>query len=299
MSKSDIWTFIHEPKEFKDLILNKDIKPKLKKALKEVPNLLLYGKPGVGKGTFTHMLLRKTCYDYLWVNASDDTGIDTMRDKIKSFATSMGITPLKVVVLNEADSLSSGQQGAQKMLRQLMEDVQKITRFILLANYEHLFIPEIKSRCQVIEMSNPPGGEIYKLCEKILKSERVKYDKKTLINIVKKCYPDIRSTIWGIQGNTINNVLKSDIISRSEEVFKEILEMIKNGDLDSLRKLLRSNVIDYIGLYGFLFDNAGEFKSPGDAIIEIGEHLYRNDSMAIKEINLIHMAVKMMKGGVI
>ena len=296
---SDIWTFIHEPKTFDNLILNKDIRPKLKKAFKEVPNLLLYGKPGVGKGTFAHILLRETKMDYLWVNASDETGIDVMRDKIKSFATSMGVTPLKIVVLNEADSLSSGPQGAQKMLRQLMEDVQKITRFILLANYEHLFIPEIKSRCQVMEMANPPGVEIFKFCENILKSERVKYNKQTLMSIVKKCHPDIRKTVWSLQENTIDGVLKGDVISKSEDTFKIILEQLKGSNLEGLRKTLKSNVIDYAGLYEFLFENVGDFSSPGDAIIEIGEHLYRNDSMAIKEINFIHMIIKMMKGRMI
>ena len=299
MSDTDIWTFVHEPKTFDNLILNKDIRPKLKKAFKEVPNLILYGKPGVGKGTFAHIFLKETKLDYLWVNASDETGIDTMRDKIKQFATAMGVTPLKIVVLNEADSLSSGPQGAQKMLRQLMEDVQKITRFVLLANYEHLFIPEIKSRCQVIEVSNPPGIEIFKFCEKILKSEKVKYDKQTLMSIVKKCHPDIRKTVWSLQENTINGKLKGDVISRSEDIFKNVLAMIKNSNLDELRKLLKGNVIDYIGLYEYLFENVGEFSSPGGAIIEIGEHLYRNDSMAIKEINFIHMVVKMMEGRMI
>jgi len=298
-NNSDIWTFVHEPKTFDNLILNKDIRPKLRKAFKKVPNLLLYGKPGVGKGTFTHIFLKETKLDYMWVNASDETGIDVMRDKIKSFATSMGVTPLKIVVLNEADSLSSGPQGAQKMLRQLMEDVQKITRFILLANYEHLFIPEIKSRCPPIEISNPPGVEIFKFCENILKSERVKYNKQTLMNIIKKCYPDIRKTVSVLQENSIDGVLKGDIISKSEDTFKKILELLKSGNLDVLRKTLKSNVIDYIGLYGFLFENVGDFSSPGDAIIEIGEHLYRNDSMAIKEINFIHMVIKMMKGRMI
>jgi len=299
MSKSDIWTFIHEPKKFENLILNSNIRPKLKKAFKEVPNLLLYGKPGVGKGTFTHIFLRETGLNYIWVNASDEAGIDTMRDKIKSFATSLGTTDLKIVVLNEADSLTSGQQGAQKMLRQLIEDVHKITRFILLANYEHLFIPEIKSRCQVIEISDPPGVEIFKFCEGILKSEKVKYNKGTILQIVEKCYPDIRKTVWTLQENTIDNVLIGSLVSRSESIFADILGLIKKGSLEELRKYLKSNVIDYIGLYEFLFDNVGDFKSPGDAIIEIGEHMYRNDNVSIKEINFMYMVVKMMKYGIV
>jgi replication factor C small subunit len=264
--------------------------------MKELPNMILYGKPGVGKGTFTHILLKETGLDYLWVNASDERGIDVMRDKIKSFATALGISGMKIVVMNEGDALTT---DSQKMLRQLIEDVQRITRFIFLANYEHMFIPEIKSRCQVIEVSDPPGRDILEFCERILKSEHVKYDKKTVISIIKKCHPDIRKTIWRLQENTIDNVLKGDTISASENSFKSILDMMVKKDLDGLRSFLRSNVVDYIGLYDFLFENVGEFASPGDAILEIGEHLYRNDSMAIKEINFIHMVVSMMKGGVL
>jgi len=292
MSVNEIWTFKHEPQKFDDLILNKDIRPKLRKAIREVPNLLLYGKPGVGKGTFTHIFLKEAEMDYLWINASDERGIDVMRDKIKSFATALGISGMKIVVLNEGDALTT---EAQRMLRQLIEDVHKITRFIFLANYEHLFIPEIKSRCQVIEISNPPGKEILSFCERILKSEGVKYDKKTVVSIIKKCHPDIRNTIWRLQENTINGVLKSDKVSASEDTFKSVLGMMKDKDLEGVRKHLKSNAIDYIGLYSYLFDNVGEFDSPGDAIIEIGEHLYRNSNVAIKEINFMCMFMKMLK----
>jgi replication factor C small subunit len=293
---SDIWTFKYEPQKFDDIILSDSVRGKLKKAIQELPNIILYGKPGVGKGTFMHVLLKETGIDYLWVNASDERGIDVMRDKIKSFSTALGISGIKIVVMNEGDALTT---DAQKMLRQLIEDVHKITRFMFLANYEHMFIPEIKSRCQVIEVAEPPGTEILKLCERILKSENVKYERSTVVSIIKKCYPDIRNTIWRLQENTINGILKGDTITHSENVFKNVLGLMLQKDLDGIRKFLRSNVVDYIGLYGYLFENAGEFASPGDAILEIGEHLYRNDRMAIKEINFIHMVVSMMKGGVL
>lgn len=294
---TDIWSFKYEPTVFEEMILNPDIKPKLKKAIKELPNLLLYGTPGIGKGTFTKILLKESEADYLWINASDETGIDTMRDKVKSFATSLGITPLKIVVLNECDSLTSGPQGAQKQLRQLMEDVQKITRFVLLANYEHLIIPEIKSRCQCILMDNPPAKEIFTFCARILKTEKVKTDKKVLLNIVKKCYPDIRKTIWTIQENTIDGELKTDVISASESVYQDILSFIKKGDIEEIRKTLRSNYINYPDLYKFLFENVGEFSSPGDTVIDIGEHLYRDSMVAIKEINFMSMVMKILKRG--
>lgn len=289
----DLWTFKYEPKEFEEMILNKTVKDKLRKAFKELPNLMLYGPAGVGKGTFAHILVEKSGYDYMWVNSSDETGIDAMRDKVSSFATSLGMTEMKIVVLNESDSLTQGAQGSQKMLKQLMEDVHKICRFVFLTNDLGLMMNEIQSRCQVIEISNPPMGDIGKHCIKILKSEKVKYDNKVLANIIKKCYPDIRKTIEALKENTFNGVLKTDYISQSEELFSKILEHIIKKDVDTIRNLLRSNYIDYRGLYEYLYENAGAFASPGGAILEIGDHLRWNRSHANKEINFMHMVFRM------
>ncbi len=288
-----IWTFAYEPKTIDEMILNDDIKPTLKKALDEVPNMLLYGTPGVGKGTFTNILLRSTGFDKMWINASDATGIDAIRERIRPFATSMSMTDLKIVVLNEADSLTSGPQGAQKMLRQLIEDVQKITRFVLICNYEHNIIDEIKSRCPPIKFDNPPAKEIGKLCLKILKLEKVKYKAEDVIAIVQKCYPDIRKTIQVLQLNTINKVLTGSRISMSEGVWKKILSLMLAKDVENVRKELKSNYIDYPELYKYLFENAGEFKEPGGAILLVGEHLHRNTFYPIKEINFMHMFVQM------
>jgi DNA polymerase III delta prime subunit len=290
-----ILTFIYEPKTFDEMILNEEIKPKLRKAITELPNILLYGTPGVGKGTFVHILLRETGCEHMWMNASDNTGIDFIRDRVKPFAEGgRGFSDKpKILVLNEADSLSSGQQGAQKMLRQLMEDVHKITRFIFLANYEQNIIPELKSRCQVIKIDNPPKKEIGLFCSRILKNEGVEYDPKTLIKIVQRCYPDIRKTVCALQENILDKRLTDSRIYSSEEVFRSILSAIKEKDPEKVRALLKSNYIFYTQLYEFLFENAGEFSSPGGAILSIGEHLYRDSIIANKEINFMRMVIEM------
>lgn len=115
MSEEKIWTFEYEPKSLDEMILNEEIKPQLQKALSELPNMLLYGTPGVGKGTFVHILLKATGCESMWVNASDKTGIDFIRDKVKPFAEGgLGFSDKpKILILNEADSLSSGPQGSQ------------------------------------------------------------------------------------------------------------------------------------------------------------------------------------------
>jgi DNA polymerase III delta prime subunit len=432
-SNVDIWTFKYQPQTFDDVILNDDIRKKLSKAMVEVPNLMLVGPAGVGKGTFTHVFLKQTGLDYLWVNCSDETSIDNVRTKVKSFATSLGITPLKVVILNECleeneeiiigttdnqrpvsmKSLPNGEfdivsyniergclendkaivvsdkvdelyeielddgrkikatsehpflvrrnseelfvklkdltnddklmslnknskiknikqigKGrviniqvnknhtfitkngiithncdylsvpAQAMMRDLMEQVQKITRFILMCNYGNKVIPELQSRCQVIEMGNPPLKDIAKFVMTILKQERVSVDKvEVIIDTVKKLYPDIRSTINTLQLNSSNGHITSVKLENTNSVYEKILKLAINTDLDGIRKEIRSNSINYVDLYSYMFDNVDKMKNPGDAIIEISEALYRDSMVAVKEINLIGCILKLLKKG--
>lgn len=297
MNKTDIWSFKYEPTEFKNMVLNDDVRSKLEKVLIEIPNLMLIGPAGVGKGTFTHIFLKYTGLDYLWVNCSDETSIDNIRTKVKSFATSLGITPLKVVILNECDYISV---PGQAMLRDMMEQVQKITRFILMCNYGHKVIPELQSRCQVIEMGQPPLKDIAKFVMSILKSEKVKVDKlENIITVVKKLYPDIRGTINTLQLNTVDKEITNIKLANANGVYDKILQFSKAADLDGIRKTLRSNTINYTELYQYFFDNVDDFKSPGDAIIEIADAMYRDGIVAIKEINFVGCVLKMLKRGIL
>ena len=288
-----LWEYKHAPTKIEDMALDPTVRKKLIRALDELPNLMLYGAPGTGKGTFAKILIKHTGYDSMWINASDETGIDTIRDKVKTFSTALGMTEMKIVVLNEADSLSLGAQGAQKMLKQLMEDVQKICRFIYLTNDLSLMTDAIQSRCQVIDMSQPALKEIGVYASKVLKKEGIKYDNKLLISVIKQCYPDIRKTISTLQDNTFDGELKSDSITITEKLFNKIMKSIVNKDLDTLRTDLRSNYIDYIRLYEFICENASAFKSPGGAILSIGDHLRWHKEHANKEINFMHMVMQM------
>jgi DNA polymerase III delta prime subunit len=291
--RKNLWTHKYGPKKFDDIILNTDIKTKLKKAFNELPNLLLYGTPGIGKGCFANLLIKKENIDSMWINASDETGIDVFRNKINPFANAMCLKELKIVVLNECDSMTSGMQGSQKILRQMMEDTYKLCRFILICNYDSYIIPEIKSRCQIIKFDNPPKKEIGKLCLKILKSEKIKFNTKDVIEIVKKCYPDIRRTINVLQENTIKGKLTGSRINASEEIFDKIFNMILKKDIENVRTELKSNYIPYPDFYEYMYNRAGDFKEPGGAILNIAEHLHRDTTSVIKEINFMHLIVKM------
>ena len=298
MAKKDIWTFKYEPTTIESMILNPDIRPKLEKALTEYPNMFLYGPPGIGKGTFTHVFLKQTDLDYLWVNGSENTGVDFIRNTVRPFALAMGQTSPKICVINEADALSgfSNISGAQKMLRQLMEDVHKITRFIFLANYEQYFIPELKSRCSVILFNKPPMEEIGKFCAFILKKEKIKYDPKILAQIIKKCYPDIRRTVWALQDNSINGELMGSQVYSSENVFNDILTAMLKKDVNGVRKQLRDNWILYPQLLDYLYENSNQFPSQGGAILKIGDHLGQTLN---EEVNFMHMFMEMIRDNVV
>lgn len=291
--RENIWVYKYRPLSFDDIILNPEIKPKLTKALEEIPNMLLYGTSGIGKGCFADIFTKKENIDYMFINASDENGIDVFRNDIRPFASAMCRKDMKIVILNESDSLTSGPQGSQKLLRQLMEDTYKICRFILICNYENYIIPEIKSRCQIIKFDNPPKKEIGKLCLNILRKERIKFDPKIMMDIIQKGFPDIRRTINALQENVINGELISSRMDSSEEVFEKILTLMLKKDIENVREELRSNYIPYEYLYEYLYNNAGEFKEPGGAILNIGRFLYQDSTIANREINFMTMVVNM------
>jgi len=297
----DLWTFKYEPKKFDDMILNPDIKEKLRNVIEDdFPGLMLYGTAGVGKGTFTNILLKETGYDHMWLNASDETGIDIVRDKIAPFSQSMPMTKRQICVLNESDSLTStGKQNAQKMLKQLMEDVHKITRFVFLTNNINDMLPELQSRCWVINISNPPIKEIAKHCLHILREENIEFEGKDVLDIVKKCFPDIRKTIWSLHENCSKGKLVGSMISATEALNKKLLQKVIDKDIEDLRKELRGNYIDYPDLYFYFYENAGEFKQPGAAILLIGKYLYQHRTIAVPEIGFMAMVMDFIYGKVV
>lgn len=188
----------------------------------------------------------------------------------------------------------------QAMLRDLMEQVQKITRFIFMCNYGHKVIPELQSRCQVIEMGNPPIKEIAKFVMYVIKQEKIKIEDVSIIaDLIKRTYPDIRKAVNTLQLNVVDNKISNITYQNTNGVYSLILQKTKEGDLDGVRKVLRSNTINYTELYEYFFEHVDTFKSPGDAIIEIAEAMYRDGIIAIKEINFISLILKLIKKGCI
>jgi replication factor C small subunit len=301
MSDTKLWEFTYAPQTFDEMILHDSIKPKLEKALKEIPNIILSGSAGVGKGTFIDILLKSTKCEYKRINGSDQTGVDAIRDDVRPFATGVGFEDsINIMYINEADYLS---HNAQAMLRDLMEQVQDITRFVFAVNYHDKLLPELKSRCQFIHFPDPPIKGIATRCIEILKTEGVEYDVKDVIALCKQTYPDIRHTINTLKENVYDGELSSDlVVSSTNDIYKELVDKMKTGDPSAIRKYLRSNPIDYTRLYNYLYDVIMDaedevFKNDHVAILHLTEAAYRDSFVAIKEINFMNCIFKLMKDG--
>lgn len=293
----EIWCFKYAPQSLDEMILSDDKKEILKKVIKECPNVLLAGKPGTGKGTFMDIFLKETGYDFLKLNMSDENSVDTVRDTIKTFATSLGFTNKKIVYGNEFDAVSL--QG-QQAIRDLLESVQKNCRFFFLANYPQKIIDPIKSRCQTITLNEPPKDQLLKFCFKILKAENIEVKNKSgVVEIIKAHYPDIRQIVNTLQLNCVNGVFDTVKISTTSDVFENIFTYMKEADIESIRKTLRSEGVDYPALFNYLYEKAPEVKSPGDFVISLGEYLYRDAFVAIKEINFMAFFFEMMRKGIL
>lgn len=301
---TELFEFKYAPKTMDDMIVSPDLREKLTKAIKELPNMILIGPPGTGKGTFVDILRRETGIDCLKINCSDETGIDNIREKVKDFATSVGFGGIKLVYLNEADFLS---MSAQAMLRDLMESVQSVTRFVLCGNYGYKIIPELYDRCQLFELTNPPAKDTVQRCWSILDKEGIKYDKKLVVDMVKDIWSkgaSVRRCLVTLRQNITNGVLSSNItLSSFDKVYDDILQSMKSGDPDKVRTLLKSNQVDYVALYKHLYEAlmGGDdvFKKDAQAILHVGEHLHRDGVSSIKEVNFMHMYFKMLSDGTV
>ena len=207
--KNSLWVEKHRPDSLDGFVGNNHIVEKVKNYIKnnDVPHLLFFGKAGTGKTSLSKIITNHIDCDVLTINASDLSGVDVVRDKIKGFSSSMGFKKWKIVFLDESDYLSP---NAQASLRNLMETFSTSTRFILTCNYLEKIIEPIQSRCQMFEIIPPSKKQVIKRMEEIMNIEKVKYDMGDLETLVNSSYPDIRSIIGLIQQQVVEGELNLD-----------------------------------------------------------------------------------------
>ena len=207
MVDNSLWVEKYRPIKLDDYVGNEHLKEKVSGYIEseDVPHLLLFGRAGTGKTTLAKLIVKSIECDYMVINASDENNVDTVRNKVKNFASSQGFKKYKIIILDEFDYMTP---NAQAILRNLMETFSKHCRFILTCNYVEKIIDPIQSRCQTFQIVPPSKKEVAVQLDKILKSENVNYDVKDLVPIIDSSYPDIRKIINTCQLNSVKGVLK-------------------------------------------------------------------------------------------
>lgn len=292
-SENSLWVEKYRPKDLSDYIGNDALKKRAAGwiANNDIPHLLLYGKAGTGKTTLGKLITKQIQCDHLYINASDENNVETVRTKIKSFASSMGFSDLKVVLLDECDFLTGNAQAA---LRNLMEQFSMTTRFILTCNYHEKIIDPIVSRCQTFNIIPPNRKDVAVHLAKILAKECVECKPDDVVLLVNKGYPDIRKVINNAQQNSINGVLEivqSDLIESDYKL--KLLEILKGATKDKkaawkeMRQLIADEQInDFTDVYKFLFDTVDEY-APGKSaniVIMLDQQTYHDSLVVDKEI---------------
>ena len=295
MNTHTIWTEKYRPDVLENYIGNDVIKAKLEEYIQtqDIPHLLFYGTAGTGKTTAAKILVKNIDCDYMFINASDERGIDTVRDKIKGFASTVGFAPLKIVVLDEADFLG---REAQPALRNMMEAHAASTRFILTANYVERIIDPLVSRTQVYKLTPPSKKDVAKKLADILKNENIEYDTKTIAQIVNVYYPDIRKIINTAQLQTRDGKLQVSVDELiGQDVKLKVVDALTSNltlkdKVNEVRKLvIEAQVQDFTEMFQLLYqyvDSYAPSKIP-QAVIAIAEGQFRDGQVVDKEINYV------------
>ena len=259
MKQHTLFVEKYRPNTLDNYIGNQHLKSKVKHYLEsgDLPHLLLYGKAGTGKTTLAKLLVKNIDCDYLYINASDENNVETVRTKVKDFASTIGFKDMKVIILDECDYITPNAQAA---LRNLMETFSKHCRFILTCNYVERIIDPIQSRCQSFQIIPPSRNEVAKHLHNILVEENVMDTPEDIKILVESGYPDIRRVINSAQRNVVNGKLKLDTTSIIQNDYKlkliKILETKSKKDaFIDIRKLLADNQItDFADLFRLLYD---------------------------------------------
>jgi DNA polymerase III delta prime subunit len=293
----------YRPQTLDDIVLSEENRNIFKTYItkSEIPNIMLMGKPGIGKTSLAKILIKAMDCQGLYINASEENGIDTIRSKIMTFAQTMSLDgKIKIVLLDEADGLTNNSgigSSAQGSLRNVMEEYAENTRFILTCNYPNRVIPALHSRCQPFDLT-PPFDECIKRCATILKEEKIKvnqHQRSNLIKLIKTQYPDMRRIIGSIQKYTVDGALKitkeADVSKFAEKVFEQLQS--KKADTFKLREMVIQNEIlfnnDYHDLLKSLFEityNSG--ISPDKkrmSLLILSEAMYKHQQVMDFEIN--------------
>jgi DNA polymerase III delta prime subunit len=296
--KHTLFTEKYRPDTLEGYIGNNDFKSSLQQWIdtNDVPHLLLCGGAGTGKTTAAKLIVNNINCDYVYINCSDENGIDTIRDKVKSFASAASFKPQKVVIMDEADFLTINAQAA---LRNVIETFSLTTRFIFTCNYVERIIDPIQSRTIVFELIPPSMQDVAFKCVEILDLEGVTYTKADIVRIVKQTYPDIRKSLNLLQSSIKNGELQqSREVTNFNQTSDQIIALLKGQNIKNfttIRQLIMdSNIRDYNELYRVLFERADEFTNSAIATLIIADYQYKSVMSIDKEITIMGCIAKLL-----
>jgi DNA polymerase III delta prime subunit len=304
MSRDFLWVEKYRPQTIDDCILPDNLKSVFNNIVEsgELPNMLFTGTAGLGKTTVAKALCNQMGLDYILINGSEEGNIDTLRGKIKSFASSISLTgPYKVVILDEADYLNP--QSTQPALRGFIEEFHKNCRFILTCNFKNRIIEPLHSRCGVYEFNSNKktlatlASLFLKRLTDILTSEGVSFDKKTLVELITKHAPDWRRVINECQRNAIGGLLSPDVLL-IETNYDDLFDHLKSKDFKKMRSWVVNNIdTDPSAIFRSLYDRMSDKVKPSSIpqlVLILADYQYKNSFVADHELNTVACLTEVM-----
>ena len=306
MSAEFLWCEKYRPKVVADTILPESLKLTFQKIVDggELPNMLFTGTAGLGKTTIARALCNELGCDFILINGSEEGNIDTLRTKIKQFASSVSLQGgYKVVILDEADYLNP--QSTQPALRGFIEEFSNNCRFILTCNIKNRIIEPLHSRCGVYEF-NTTKTDLAQLCGKfmdhaadILYKEQVSFTSKVLADVISKHAPDWRRILNELQRCSINNKLDESIVNIGDSnQYNELLLHLKQKDFKKMRSWVVNNIdVDasaiFRGIYDRMIDNVKPSSIP-QLVLILADYQYKNAFVADHELNIVACMTEVM-----
>jgi len=301
-----LWVEKYRPATIQDTILPENLKQTFQEFVNQgnIPNLLLSGSAGCGKTTVARAMLEELGCDYIVINGSLNGNIDTLRNEIMQFASSVSLMGgRKYVILDEADYLNPN--STQPALRNFMEEFSRNCGFILTCNFKNRIIEPLQSRCSVVEFkikkTDLPAlaSQMMKRLMHILDTESVVYDKAVLAELIKKHYPDWRRVINELQRYSATGKIDSGLLANiTESSYKDLIRYLKEKDFTNTRKWVAENIdTDATAIFRTLYDTASMYVSknsvPGLVLI-LAKYQYQSAFVADHEINLMACLTEMM-----
>jgi DNA polymerase III delta prime subunit len=301
-----LWVEEYRPRDIESCVLPKSLKTSLQSFVDKetLPNLILSGGPGVGKTTAARAMLEQIGATYMFINGSEESGIDVLRTKIKNFASTVSLEGgKKYLILDEADYLNP--QSTQPALRGFIEEFHKNCGFILTCNYKNRIIPALQSRCSVIDFVIP-NAEKAKLAQQffnrvieILNKNEIKFTEKVVAELINSHFPDWRKVLNNLQRYSISGEIDAGIlVNLGDKNIKDLMTMMKKKEFTNVRKWVVDNLDnDYDKLFRAVYDNLYEYMDSNSiphVVIILGEYQYKSAFVADQEINMMACLTEIM-----